>query len=765
MQTTKKIGRFLVAFLLLLSIFPVVGKAETNEQIVQTNNTSKAIVVADQNGSDSVNLWSEDSEDSSILTTIPSSSEVTIIEKGTEFSKVMYNDPNSQESVTGFIKNDCLVNQEQNNTETDTSKQDDQSKIKNEPVQKARILAPSKDTKEAASASDLESSKDASNQTSTIKTFVAKASIDTAYQVRRGIALNSTTNVYSSQDANGSILKSYPEGSILKYNVPVAAFYECTVIINGVATTGYINASDVEITEDSQPFLYGTSLASPTNIYSEPSTDSTVIKSYSQGSTLKMKAPIYDWYSCTVIINGTAMTGYISASDVEDVVDNQQSKRGIGLNSPTAIYSKASTTSKVIKKYDEGSILAYKTFTSDWYECTVYINGQATTGYISAYDVEEITTSPVTLRGIGRYTQTNVYTKASSSSKSLKTYAQGAVLKYTTFTADWYVATVYIKGKATQGYIEASDVENAVSPQQSLKGIAQKSPTVIYSGPATSTKVLKSYSKFTILSYKTFTSNWYECVVYINGVATNGYIRKSDVSIQKLTNYNLSLSDAVAMQMKASPKADGQGKVNATAAQVAYYMDPTNFSQGSTDYYQFLILSSYAGTDAKELNNNILKGKGVLAGHGQAFITAAKTYNISELYLISHSFLETGNGTSALAKGVKINGKTVYNVYGIGAYDSNPTQLGAQYAYDHGWTSIDKAIIEGAQFVSANYINNGQDTLYKMRWNPDAMATLNRANHQYATDVGWAVKQTSTLAMLYNQLTKFTLLYEVPVYL
>ena len=47
----------------------------------------------------------------------------------------------------------------------------------------------------------------------------------------------------------------------------------------------------------------------------------------------------------------------------------------------------------------------------------------------------------------------------------------------------------------------------------------------------------------------------------------------------------------------------------------------------------------------------MLEGKGVLEGQGASFSQAAKKYGINEIYLISHALIETGNGTSDLAKG------------------------------------------------------------------------------------------------------------------
>ncbi|MFC0559260.1 cell wall-binding repeat-containing protein [Halalkalibacter alkalisediminis] len=199
--------------------------------------------------------------------------------------------------------------------------------------------------------------------------------------------------------------------------------------------------------------------------------------------------------------------------------------------------------------------------------------------------------------------------------------------------------------------------------------------------------------------------------------------------------------------------------VNASPADIEYYLNPNNFEPSSNPFFQFLKLSESAGLNAKELNDKILFDKGALKGTGQAFINAGNTHKVNEIYLISHALLETGNGLSSLARGVEVQGKTVYNMYGIGAFDSCPHTCGAQYAYDQGWFTPEAAIVGGAEFVARNYLNRGQDTLYKMKWNP-----ANPATHQYATDIGWAVKQTTRMANLYGMVSNYTLSYDIPRY-
>lgn len=178
--------------------------------------------------------------------------------------------------------------------------------------------------------------------------------------------------------------------------------------------------------------------------------------------------------------------------------------------------------------------------------------------------------------------------------------------------------------------------------------------------------------------------------------------------------------------------------------------------------FQFLLLSETTHVDPSEVNAKILKGKGILEGQAEAFIAGAQQYNINEIFLISLALHESGNGTSTLATGVKYKDKTVYNMYGIGAIDADPVNKGAEYAYNQGWFTPEAAIIGGAKFAGEKYIHNStyqQNTLYKMRWNPDRPG-----QHQYATDIGWAAKQVSGIKKLYDLMTSYVLHFEIPRY-
>jgi len=212
---------------------------------------------------------------------------------------------------------------------------------------------------------------------------------------------------------------------------------------------------------------------------------------------------------------------------------------------------------------------------------------------------------------------------------------------------------------------------------------------------------------------------------------------------------------------------------------IRFYLDPNN-----TDPFQHIRLDATVGVSADQLDK-VLNGKGILEGLGYAFVAGAERYKVNEAYLISHALLETGNGTSPLATGVEVGKnedgetmmvtdgnrekmkhiKTTYNMYGIGAADSCPVECGAKTAYEYGWFTPEDAVTEGAEWVGKDYIYNDfhQNTLYKMKWNP-YMADDNEWK-QYATDIGWAEKQTTNIKAIYDKLDHPSILYDIPIYL
>jgi mannosyl-glycoprotein endo-beta-N-acetylglucosaminidase len=318
---------------------------------------------------------------------------------------------------------------------------------------------------------------------------------------------------------------------------------------------------------------------------------------------------------------------------------------------------------------------------------------------------------------------------------------------------------------------DSSSSENGGSGGEEEE-IGKKTQTIVTtdvhfrSGPSTQSSIIRTLKARTEVEKLADGPNGWVKVSYggQDGYIYGEYVQtetttttKSGNSVYVTTKYPISFGKALSEEEKVS---------SSSSSELAYYLNPKNFAKDSAAYLQFLKLSSVSGASVNELNA-MLKGRGVLSGHGADFIEAAKKYGVNEIYLVSHALLETGNGTSKLATGYyKYNGKKVYNMFGIGAFDGSAGLSGSQYAYNHGWTSVQKAILGGTAWIATNYIYNAtymQDTLYKMRWNPDALVSGNAA-HQYATAPSWAVSQTDDINYLYGMAKIKNLIFDVPDY-
>ncbi|WP_342388729.1 GW dipeptide domain-containing protein [Salinicoccus bachuensis] len=320
--------------------------------------------------------------------------------------------------------------------------------------------------------------------------------------------------------------------------------------------------------------------------------------------------------------------------------------------------------------------------------------------------------------------------------------------------------------KAMIGWIKASDVKTANrsgdAPIDQTFYINNSSDRLFSQPWGTSDQVVSSLTNYQNESFKATKKVTVGNTDYYYGTLKNhsGWIKSGSLSeyIVSTVKYGISLDEAIDTQMSLRSKpqswVSGGGWRDATRDEVEYFINPANHTTDTWDY-TYLDLNRAQNISSTELNNKLLSGKGVLHNQGTAFLQAANTHGVNEVYLVSHALHETGNGQSQLAQGIRLDekgnisedGKLYYNMYGIAAYDHNPVLEGARYAQRMGWDTPAKAVIGGAQFISSGYFNRGQNTLYAMRWNPVSPGT-----YQYATDVNWAYATARNLKNYYDQL-------------
>lgn len=129
--------------------------------------------------------------------------------------------------------------------------------------------------------------------------------------------------------------------------------------------------------------------------------------------------------------------------------------------------------------------------------------------------------------------------------------------------------------------------------------------------------------------------------------------------------------------------------------------DANNYSRGALENKP---LNKYAVISVDELNEWIAErapADSPFIGKAEIFLEAAKESELDPKYIIAHAGLESGWGTSDIAR-------DKYNFFGISAFNHDP------YNSAKTFDSFKQGIIEGAKWIKRNYIDNGQDTLSKM---------------------------------------------------
>ncbi|EOU1136650.1 SH3 domain-containing protein [Clostridium perfringens] len=572
-------------------------------------------------------------------------------------------------------------------------------------------------------------------------------------------------------------------------------------------------------------------VSSSLNVRSSASTSSKVIGSLS-GNT---KVTIIGEEGAFYKIEYKGSHGYVAKEYVKDVTENNNSNQGtqtpekpstpestektgiVNVSSSLNVREGASTSSKVI-----GSLSGNTKVTIVGEEGAFYkIEYKGSHGYVAKEYVKDVTESnnsnqgtqtpekpstPETTKKTGIVnvsSSLNVREGASTSSKVIGSLSgntkvtivgeEGAFYKIEYKGSHGYVAKEYIKDIKDEVVTEPEKPSNPENSKKTgvvtaSKGLnvrkeANTSSQIIgILNSGESVEIIGEENGFYKITYKG--QEAYASKNYINIFDGNSNVNPGlDIGNASKTNYGVSLNEYIKLQQRNNPS-------NYSYSEFEKYINPAK----ATNKLQFLRIDKFRSVNVSGLSSR-LSNKGVLTGQGQAFVNAAKAFNIDPIYLVAQCLHETGNGTSKLAKGVTIteiadesrpiyngNGQlvgyhmiklskpvTVYNLFGIGAKDNSsvfPNRaliLGTTYAYNRGWTSIENAIKGAAEFVSLNYVHSSrysQNTLYKMRYNQN----VSNIWHQYAT-TPWYASSIADIMRSYQDLyleNNFT--FDIPVF-
>ena len=572
-------------------------------------------------------------------------------------------------------------------------------------------------------------------------------------------------------------------------------------------------------------------VSSSLNVREGASTSSKVIGSLSGNTKVTIVGEEGAFYK----IEYKGSHGYVAKEYVKDVTESSNSNQGtqtpekpstpestektgiVNVSSSLNVREGASTSSKVI-----GSLSGNTKVTIVGEEGAFYkIEYKGSHGYVAKEYVKDVTESSNSNQGtqtpekpstpestektgiVNVSSSLNVREGASTSSKVIGSLSgntkvtivgeEGAFYKIEYKGSHGYVAKEYIKDIKDEVVTEPEKPSNPENSKKTgvvtaSKGLnvrkeANTSSQIIgILNSGESVEIIGEENGFYKITYKG--QEAYASKNYINIFDGNSNVNPGlDIGNASKTNYGVSLNEYIKLQQRNNPS-------NYSYSEFEKYINPAK----ATNKLQFLRIDKFRSVNVSGLSSR-LSNKGVLTGQGQAFVNAAKAFNIDPIYLVAQCLHETGNGTSKLAKGVTIteiadeskpiyngNGQlvgyhmiklskpvTVYNLFGIGAKDNSsvfPNRaliLGTTYAYNRGWTSIENAIKGAAEFVSLNYVHSSrysQNTLYKMRYNQN----VSNIWHQYAT-TPWYASSIADIMRSYQDLyleNNFT--FDVPVF-
>ena len=657
--------------------------------------------------------------------------------------------------------------------------------------------------------------------------------VSSSLNVREGASTSS--KVIGSLSGNTKVTIVGEEGAFYKIEYKGSHGYVAKEYIKDVTESNNSNQGTQTPEKPSTPETTKktgiVNVSSSLNVREGASTSSKVIGSLSGNTKVTIVGEEGAFYK----IEYKGSHGYVAKEYIKDVTESNNSNQGtqtpekpstpestektgiVNVSSSLNVRSSASTSSKVI-----GSLSGNTKVTIVGEEGVFYkIEYKGSHGYVAKEYVKDVTESSNSNQGtqtpekpstpestektgiVNVSSSLNVREGASTSSKVIGSLSgntkvtivgeEGAFYKIEYKGSHGYVAKEYIKDIKDEVVTEPEKPSNPENSKKTgvvtaSKGLnvrkeANTSSQIIgILNSGESVEIIGEENGFYKITYKG--QEAYASKNYINIFDGNSNVNPGlDIGNASKTNYGVSLNEYIKLQQRNNPS-------NYSYSEFEKYINPAK----ATNKLQFLRIDKFRSVNVSGLSSR-LSNKGVLTGQGQAFVNAAKAFNIDPIYLVAQCLHETGNGTSKLAKGVTIteiadeskpiyngNGQlvgyhmiklskpvTVYNLFGIGAKDNSsvfPNRaliLGTTYAYNRGWTSIENAIKGAAEFVSLNYVHSSrysQNTLYKMRYNQN----VSNIWHQYAT-TPWYASSIADIMRSYQDLyleNNFT--FDVPVF-
>ena len=193
---------------------------------------------------------------------------------------------------------------------------------------------------------------------------------------------------------------------------------------------------------------------------------------------------------------------------------------------------------------------------------------------------------------------------------------------------------------------------------------------------------------------------------------------------------------------------------------IAYMMDPRN-SLNASDVFQFEELTTNTATIssiAPSVAGTFLKG------HETEIINSANATGINAYYIVARLIQEQSASGSVLSNGSR-GYYNPFNIQATGNTDAEVISTGIAHAQSQGWNTLEKGIVGGINFLSSEYIKQGQNTLYLQKFDVE-----NKYNglywHQYMQNLMAAQSEGAKLRSTYESLNAVSSshTFVIPVY-
>lgn len=342
----------------------------------------------------------------------------------------------------------------------------------------------------------------------------------------------------------------------------------------------------------------------------------------------------------------------------------------------------------------------------------------------------------------------------------------------------WNYVKMEYKGSEFYGYVQRNNL--ACSDERFLEWEEQYGLN-----SASSTYTVDAQAQTSYPDIEQFPESYRSALLALKTKHPNWTFVKMNTTLDWQTSIDNELLDGRSLVYKTFPDWAKEGLYDtgtwyyASEAALKLYMDPRN-SLTEDAIFQFEQLTyneAYHTLEAVKafLKNTFMNESATVPGSSGTYaslfweVGREEGRKVSPFHLAARVLQEQGAGTSPLISGTYPGYEGYYNYFNVGATgktDQAVIESGLKYAKEHGWQGAEAAIRGGADFISANYIKKGQDTLYLQKFNVNPNGAYKPYTHQYMQNISAPTTEALSIRRLYENAGALdsTFVFKIPVY-